>query len=90
MLLLRAFHCSSKEEWSVLVFALSHPKAKYLAYRDDPTGDIPWTDWHCKRAKKWDAFVDEPRVIFGNGDLPKGAPEFFSYDSFEDGPMEIK
>lgn len=79
---LKAWHVFDGDpyESSLLVFASTRSKARWLAYRKGPWEYDAYIHISARRAPQWDAYADGLNVIETNSDLPVGAPPFYDDD----------
>ena len=65
-------------EASLLVFAASRNRARYIAYRYCLWDYQEYVHVSARRAPPWDGLFDCEKVVETNEDLPAGAPPFYN------------
>ena len=83
-LTIKAWHVFSGEPWesSMLVFAPTAARARYMACKRGLWDYGDYTDTRARRAKQWDAYADREWVAEQNEDLPAGAEPFYDDHEF--------
>ena len=76
----KAFHVFSGEPWenSLLVFALTAARARYMACKRGLWDYGDYIDTRARRAPQWDAYANREWVADQNEDLPVGAEPFYN------------
>jgi hypothetical protein len=73
---IKAWHVFSDDS-SMLVFALTASRARYMACKRGLWDYGDYTDTRAHRAPRWDIYATSEWVAEQNEDLPAGAPAFY-------------
>ena len=78
----KAWHVfSDPQECSLLVFAATAARARYMACKRGLWDYGDYTNTRARQAPQWDAYADREWIAERNKDLPSGAEPF--YEDYE-------